>query len=113
MAPQLDIMQQIVNVLRVQDLASQYSSTLDKFLYTVFFPMILLLLIIYLLSARMFPNHKGLSILLGVSFLVFIMVYPPESDYSLYSAFAPIGTVWYAVVIIIGVLWILLGHILP
>ncbi|MBI4163438.1 MAG: hypothetical protein HY512_01130 [Candidatus Aenigmarchaeota archaeon] len=113
MAVQIDILQQVLEVFRVQEFASQYSSTLDKFLYSIFFPMILLLLLIYILSARMFPNHKGLSVLLGVSFLIFIVVYPPESDYSLYSAFAPIGQVWYAFVIIIGVLWVLLSHIFP
>lgn len=113
MPAQLDILQQIVNVLRVQDLASQYSSSLDKFLYTIFFPVILIIMIIYILSARMFPNHKGISILLGISFIIFIIVYPPESEFSLYSAFAPIGTLWYLVVIVIGVFWILLGRILP
>ncbi len=113
MPPQIDILQQIIDILRVQDLASQYSSALDKFLYTIFFPVILLLLIIFVLSGKIFPDHKGLSVLLGVSFVIFIMVYPPESDYSLYSAFAPIGAVWYAFVIIIGVFWILLGRIWP
>ncbi len=113
MAPQIDILQQVLEVFRVQEFASQYSSTLDKFLYSIFFPMILLLILIYILTNRIFPTHKGLSVLLGVSFLIFIMVYPPESDYSLYSAFAPIGQVWYAFVVIIGILWVLLGRIWP
>ncbi len=113
MAAQIDILQQILQVLRVEDLASQYSSTLDKFLYTIFFPVILMLLLVYLLTHRMFPEHKGLSVLLGVSFIIFIVVYPPESDSSLYSAFAPIGTVWYVFVILIGMLWVGLGRIWP
>ncbi len=113
MAPQIDILQQVLEVLRVQEFASQYSSTLDKFLYSIFFPVILLLILVYILTNRIFPTHKGLSVLLGVSFLIFIVVYPPESDYSLYSAFAPIGQVWYAFVVIIGIMWVLLGRIWP
>ncbi len=108
-----EILDLVIEFFRVQDFANNYSNPLDQFLYAIFFPSILLIILIYLLTKRIFPEHGGISVLLGVSFYIFVIVYPPNAATSLYGAFAPIGTVWYIGVILIGLLYILLGRILP
>ncbi len=109
----VEILDLIIEFFRVQNFASNYSNPLDQFLYAIFFPSILLIILIYLLVKRIFPEHGGISALLGVSFYIFLIVYPPNATSSLYGAFAPIGTVWYIVVILIGLLYVLLHRILP
>ena len=97
----------------MQNFASTYSNPLDQFLYGIFFPSILLVILIYLLIQRIFPEHRGLAVLLGVSFYIFIIVYPPNAATSLYAAFAPIGAFWYLVVILIGIIYLFFNRILP
>ncbi len=110
----VDFLQIFIEFLRVDSSwVSNYPTQLEQFLFVIFFPTILLILLIYLLMDRMFPEHRGLSILLGVSFYIFIIVYPPGVDLSLYAAFAPLGQFWYIFVVIVGLLWLFLQRLLP
>ena len=109
----VEILQTVLDALRVTQFASHYSNSLDQFLYAIFFPMILLIIILYLLMGRVFSGHKGLELLLGVSFFIFVIVYPPNAQTSLYGALAPIGSIWYLVIVVLGFFWILLGRMHP
>ena len=109
----VELLQTVIEFFRVQNFASTYSNPLDQFLYGIFFPSILLVILIYLLIQRIFPEHRGLAVLLGVSFYIFIIVYPPNAATSLYAAFAPIGAFWYLVVILIGIIYLFFNRILP
>lgn len=97
----VDILETIFEVLRVENLASQYSAPLDQFLYTVFFPSIFVILLVYIIANR-FATFGGMwKILIGVAIYVFIIVFPPNATYSLYSMFAPLGQVWFILIIIL------------
>ena len=109
----VELLQTVIEFFRVQNFASTYSNPLDQFLYGIFFPSILLVILIYLLIQRIFPEHRGLAVLLGVSFYIFIIVYPPNAATSLYAAFAPIGAFWYLVVILIGIIYLFFTRFLP
>ena len=107
----LDLIQTLLQIFRVEEYASKFSTPIDQFLYAIFFPTVLLLIIFYLLTSNIFKGHKGLEILLGVSLYVFTVVYPPDTASSLYATFAVLGEFWYAVIIIVGVIWIMLRKI--
>lgn len=104
----VEVLDAILEIFRVQDFANRYSNPLDQFLYAIFFPSVLLVAIIFLLSAKVFSGHSGIQILLGVSFYIFIIVYPPNASTSLYSFFAPISQLWFIVVIILGLMYYVL-----
>lgn len=97
----VDILETIFEVLRVENLASQYSAPLDQFLYTVFFPSIFIILLVYIIANRFVTFGEMWKILIGVAIYVFIIVFPPNETYSLYSMFAPLGQVWFILIIIL------------
>jgi hypothetical protein len=97
----LDFLGMIFEVLRVENLASQYSAPLDQFLYTVFFPSIFIILLVYIIANRFAEWGKMWKMLIGVAIYVFIIVFPPNETYSLYSMFAPLGQIWFILIIIL------------
>jgi len=105
----VEVMQLILQTLRIEHLAGgRFPDATNQFLFLVFFPSIFVLLIIYLLSHRVLHEHKGLTMLVSVVFYIFVIVYPPNSEKSLYSAIAPLGEFWFLLVIILGVVWFFL-----
>ena len=105
-----DILQIVYEFLRVQDYASSISGgPMYQFLFAVFFPTILLISIVIVLGERLSPEHKGMTSLFTVAIYIFIIVYPPDSERSLYSIFAPLATFWWIFAIIIGLIWVFLG----
>ena len=108
-----EILDFIFEILRVQDFANKYTTPLDQFLFAIFFPSVILVLFVELLTASALRDHgKKLTTLLSVSFYIFIIVYPPGATYSLYSMFAPIlGTVWYLFVILLGFMFFLFNRL--
>lgn len=111
----VDFLQMVFEVLRVQDLASQYSGTLDQFLYVLFFPSIFIILIIYMIAHRVALDKgpKGFSAVLGIAIYIFIIVWPPNAQYSLYSAVAPLGKLWFILVIILVGIWAIIKTFFP
>ena len=97
----VDILETIFEVLRVENLASQYSAPMDQFLYTVFFPSIFIILLVYIIANRFATFGRMWKILIGVAIYVFIIVFPPNETYSLYSMFAPLGQVWFILIIVL------------
>ena len=104
----VEVMQLILQTLRIEHLAGRFPDATNQFLFLVFFPSIFVLLIIYLLSHRVLHEHKGLTMLVSVVFYIFVIVYQPNSQKSLYSAIAPLGEFWFLLVIILGVVWFFL-----
>lgn len=101
-----DIMQLILETLRVQHLASGYYNVTDQFLFLIFFPSLFILAVVYLLANRLFGgDHKGLAMLFAIAFYILSIVYPPNTQISLYAALAPLGIFWYLLILIIGVVW--------
>ncbi len=111
----VDFLQLVFEVLRVEDLASQYSNPLDQFLYTVFFPSIFVILIVYMIAHQVAKGHgpKGFEIFLGVAVYIFIIVWPPNETFSLYSMFAPLGQMWFILVIILVGIWAVFRTFFP
>ena len=99
----LDILQLLFQALRVQDLAYKYTTPVDQFLYLIFFPSIIVIAIITIFTNKVFSGK--LAFLFTFAFYIFIIVYPPNADKSIYSALAPLGEVWFLGFAIIAVLW--------
>jgi hypothetical protein len=74
--------------------------------YFLLFPTVFIILFIYWLSGRVIKEHKGINLLIGVSFFVFIIIsgwYP----FALW-----ISEIWYIAVIILLGLWVLFSKLL-
>ncbi len=97
----VEFLDMLFEVLRVENLASQYSAPMDQFLYTVFFPSIFIILLVYIIANRFATFGRMWKILIGVAIYVFIIVFPPNETYSLYSMFAPLGQVWFILIIVL------------
>jgi len=111
----VDLLQMIFEVLRVQDLASQYYSALDQFLYVLFFPSIFIILIVYMIAHEItkYKAPTGFSMMLGVAIYIFIVVWPPNEAYSLYSMVAPLGQIWFILIIVLVGIGVMLKTLFP
>ena len=105
-----DIMQLLFQALRIQELAYKYTNTVDQFLYLIFFPSLIVIAIIYLFMGKVVQENAKLKFLFTIAMFVFIIVYPPNSDKSLYTALAPLGQYWFLGVAIVAVLWFFIGR---
>ncbi len=65
-----------------------------------------IIIFIYLLAHRYFPDHRSLNILLSLAFFAFIILQ------GWYHFFMILGQLWYIVIIILGFLWIALFGLL-
>lgn len=108
-----DFLQMLFEVLRVENLASQYSAPLDQFLYTVFFPSIFIILLVYIIANRFATFGRMWKILIGVAIYVFIIVWPPNTTQSLYSMVAPLGQLWFILIIVLVGLWAIFRTFFP
>ncbi len=103
----IDIMMLIIQALRISpQYAQRFPDAINQFLFLIFFPSILVLAIVYLFTHNWFDNK--LAFLFAIAFYVFLIVYPPGAQTSLYSILVPIGELWFFVFIIIAVGWFLL-----
>ncbi len=112
----VEILELVLEFFKVQDYAHSVSQNpLEQLLFGIFFPSVILILFIEVLTTSALRTEgKKLSTLLSVAFYIFILVYPPGSTYSLYSMFAPIlGTLWYIFFILIGFMFFLFNRIFP
>jgi hypothetical protein len=111
----VEILDFIFEIFRVQNFAGKYNTPMDQVLYVLFFPTIIMIMFILFLGKEAnFGGHKGMEILLTVAFFMFLVVYPPNASYSLYSVFAQIlGTVWYLFFILFGFIWFIARKLLP
>ena len=107
-----EILDFIFEIFRVQNFASKFNTPMDQVLYVLFFPTIIMVMfILYLGKEANFGGHKGLEILLTLAFFIFLIVYPPNASYSLYSVFAQIlGTIWYLFFILFGFVYFIVGR---
>ena len=71
----VEFLDMIFEVLRVENLASQYSAPMDQFLYTVFFPSIFIILLVYIIANRFAEFGKMWKMMMGVAIYVFIIVF--------------------------------------
>jgi hypothetical protein len=70
--------------------------------YLVFFPIVFIIIFIYMLSNKLFGHHKGLRILIAVAVFAFIILQ------GWYYFFMNLGELWYIGLIILGFFWLIL-----
>lgn len=85
---------------------SYASNPMEGLFYLVFFPIVFIIIFIYLLAHRYFPDHRSLNIILSLAFFAFIILQ------GWYHFFMILGQLWYIVIIILGFLWIALFGLL-
>ncbi|MBN2330722.1 MAG: hypothetical protein JXC85_02805 [Candidatus Aenigmarchaeota archaeon] len=85
---------------------SYASKPMEGLFYLVFFPIVFIIIFIYLLAHRYFPDHRSLNILLSLAFFAFIILQ------GWYYFFMILGQLWYIVIILLGFLWMALFGLL-
>ncbi len=70
--------------------------------YLVFFPIVFIIVFVYLLSNKLFSQHKGLRILLAMAVFALIILQ------GWYYMFMQLGKLWYFGLIILGFFWMIL-----
>lgn len=85
------------------NLFNQYTyQPMEGIFYLIFFPIVFIIVFIFLLSNKLFGGHKGLKILISVAFFAFIILQ------GWYYWFMQLGKIWYIGIIILGFFWLLL-----
>lgn len=79
-----------------------FKPPMEGLFYLVVFPIVFIIVFIYLLAHKLFPTHRGLNILISVAFFAFIILQ------GLYQWFMMLGKIWYIALIILGFFWLAL-----
>ena len=79
---------------------------MEGLFYLVLFPTVFIIIFIYLLARRYFPDHRGLNLLISIVFFAFIILQ------GWYHIFMMLGQIWYIAVMILGILWVFLYGLL-
>ncbi len=94
----VDILQLLVEILQISpQLVNEYSSQgpIYQLFYLFFFPMVFIVILVWMVMER-FSRHRGLSILIGIAVLAFIILQ------GWYSFFAYLSRFWILIVVIIA-----------
>jgi len=75
---------------------------IEGIFYLVFFPILFIIVFVYLLSNKLFAHQKGLRVLLAVAIFALIILQ------QWYFLFMQLGKMWYFGLIILGFFWLLL-----
>lgn len=82
---------------------SQYTfKPMEGLFYLVFFPIVFIIIFIFLLSNKLFGGHRGLKVLLSIAVFAFIILQ------GWYYMFMFLGKIWYIALIILGFFWLVL-----
>jgi hypothetical protein len=103
----VDIFEMLVDILKInQNLVNEYSSQgpLYQLFYLFFFPMVFIIVFIYLLSNAVMKEHKGLRILISVGILAFIILQ------GYYSWFVTISKFWFFGLIFLGFFYFIVAR---
>jgi len=103
----VDIFEMLVNILKInQNLVNEYSSQgpLYQLFYLFFFPMVFIIIFIYLLSNAVMKEHKGLRLLISVGILAFIILQ------GYYSWFVTISKFWFFGLIFLGFFYFIIAR---
>ncbi len=105
MASVLELIQQFLcygNSQCMQEFNQFAYQPVEGLFYLVFFPIVFIIVFIYMLSNKLFSQHKGLRILIAVAFFALIILQ------GWYYLFMQLGKLWYLGLIILGFFWLLL-----
>lgn len=84
-----------------------YRPVVEGLFYTVFFPIVFILVFIFMLTNKIMKDHKGLNLLLSVAFFAFIILQ------GWYVWFMLLGKIWFVALIILGFFWLALYGLRP
>jgi hypothetical protein len=102
----VDLFDMLVQILQISPtLANEYAAQgpIYQLFYLFFFPMVFIILLIYIIMRR-FSDNRGLSILVGVAVLAFIILQ------GWYTFFAYLSRFWIAILVILGFIWTFFYH---
>jgi hypothetical protein len=105
MASVLELIQQFLcygNTQCMQEFNRFAYQPIEGLFYLVFFPIVFIIVFVYLLSNKLFSEHKGLRILLAVAVFALIILQ------QWYYLFMQLGKLWYLGLIILGFFWLFL-----
>ena len=94
----VDIFQMLIEILKISpQLVQEYSAQgpIYQLFYLFFFPMVFIVILVWMVMER-FSKHRGLSILIGIAVLAFIILQ------GWYSFFAYLSRFWILIVVIIA-----------
>jgi len=94
----VDIFQMLIQILQISpQLVNEYSAQgpIYQLFYLFFFPMVFIVILVWMVMER-FSKHRGLSILIGIAVLAFIILQ------GWYSFFAYLSRFWILIVVIIA-----------
>jgi uncharacterized membrane protein YhaH (DUF805 family) len=102
----VDLFDMLVQILQISPtLANEYAAQgpIYQLFYLFFFPMVFIVLLIYIIMRR-FSDNRGLSILVGVAVLAFIILQ------GWYTFFAYLSRFWILILVILGFIWTFFYH---
>lgn len=102
-----DILQMLADILKISpQVMNQYASAspLEQLFYLLFFPMVFVIVFIYILTSRWMYEHKGLRILIAVAAMAFIVLQ------GFYNYFVIFSQWWFVGLLVLGVFWFLFGR---
>ncbi|MCK5023335.1 MAG: hypothetical protein KAS04_04130 [Candidatus Aenigmarchaeota archaeon] len=102
----VDMMQMFIDVLRISpNVLNEYSRmpVLEQVFYLLFFPILFLIIFIYILTSIWMSEHKGLRILVGVAVCAFIILQ------GMYEWFIILSKYWFFGLIALGAFWFITG----
>lgn len=105
MASVLDLIQDFLcygNSQCIQEFNRYAYQPIEGIFYLVFFPILFIIVFVYLLSNKLFGTHKGLRVLLAVAIFALIILQ------QWYFLFMQLGKMWYFGLIILGFFWLIL-----
>ncbi|NIO23014.1 MAG: hypothetical protein GTN38_03240 [Candidatus Aenigmarchaeota archaeon] len=97
----VDLFDMLVQILQISPtLVNEYATQgpIYQLFYLFFFPMVFIIILVWMIMER-FSRHRGLSILVGIAVLAFIILN------GWYNFFAYLSRFWLIIVIILGAIW--------
>lgn len=94
----IDLFQYLVEILQISpQLVNEYSAQgpIYSLFYLFFFPMVFIIILVYAIMSR-FSEHRGISILVGIAILAFIILQ------GWYNFFVYISRFWIILIVILG-----------
>jgi len=102
----VDLFDMLVQILQITpQLVNEYQAQgpIYQLFYLFFFPMVFIVLLIYIIMRR-FSDNRGISVLVGIAVLAFIVLQ------GWYTFFAYISRFWIFIVVILGFIWTFFYH---
>lgn len=102
----VNLFDMLVQILQIRpELVNEYvaQGPIYQLFYLFFFPMLFIVLLIYVIMGR-FSDNRGLSILVGIAVLAFIILN------GWYTFFAYLSRFWIFILVVIGLFWMWFYH---